>query len=164
MELIAVLVSALVGIIAPGLKVLIADLLKKGVGENFFRENLAGRLIVNILGIKASVQAPESLFTELSLASSKMDEIVKQVQEYTRGREQAVAELQSRLGSLSEQEQELKQRIHSLKDVPLPAAEYFANLIERREKRSALRDYVLFLVGVVVSAVVAVLLRKFGWA
>ena len=164
MELIAVLVSALVGIIAPGLKVLIADLLKKGVGENFFRENLAGRLIVNILGIKASVQAPESLFTELSLASSKMDEIVKQVQEYTRGREQAVAELQSRLGSLSEQEQELKQRIHSLKDVPLPAAEYFANLIERREKRSALRDYVLFLVGVVVSTVVAVLLRKFGWA
>lgn len=164
MELIAVLVSALVGVIGPGLRALIADLLKKGIGDRFFHENYAGKLIVQAFGLKPAIQGPEALFKELALASTKMDEIVRSVQEYTKGREQAVSELQSRLGSLSQQEQELKERIHSLQDVPLPAAEYFASLVERREKRSAVRDYILFLVGVVVSAIVAVLLRKFGLA
>jgi len=145
-------------------KALIENLVKRGIGEKFFREDPTGKLIANTLGLKRSAPGPESLFKDLSLASTKMDEVVKQIQEYTKGREEAVLELQSQLGSLSQQEQELRQRIHSLKDVPLPAAEYFATLIEKREKRSALRDYVLFLVGVVVSAVVAVLLRKFGWA
>jgi hypothetical protein len=164
MELIAVLVSALVGIIAPGLKALIADLLKKGIGEKFFHESYAGKLVVNVFGLKPAIEGPEALFKELTLTSTKMDEIVRHVQEYTKGREQAVSELQSRLGLLSQQEQELQQRIHSLRDVPLPAAEYFANLVEKRERRSALRDYVLFLVGVIVSAIVAVLLRKLGLA
>jgi len=41
---------------------------------------------------------PESLFQELSAASQKMDEIVKQIEGYTQGREQAVARLETQLG------------------------------------------------------------------
>jgi hypothetical protein len=93
-----------------------------------------------------------------------MDAIVKQIQEYTKAREQAVAKLELGLGLLTQQEQELKQRIAGLQNVPLPAAEYFAQLVEKREKKSAVRDYVLFLLGVLVSAGVAILLRRLGWA
>jgi len=34
--------------------------------------------------------------------------------------------------------------------------------VERTEKKSATRDYVLFLLGVVASAVVVVILKAFG--
>jgi len=100
----------------------------------------------------------------LSSASEKMDSIVRQVQEYTKGREQAVSKLESELGLLSQQEEELKQRIEGLRNVPLPAAEYFAQLVRKGERRSAFRDYILFLLGVIVTAGVGVLLRKLGWA
>lgn len=82
----------------------------------------------------------------------------------TRVREEATAKLEAELGLLNQQERDLKDRIAQLKEVPLPAADYFAQLIDKREKRSALRDYLLFLLGVIVSAGVAVLLRRLGWA
>ncbi len=43
-------------------------------------------------------------------------------------------------------------------------AEYFATLVNKGEKSSALRDYILFTAGVVVSAIVAVVLKHFGLA
>ena len=72
---------------------------------------------------------------ELSTASREMDEIVNRIREYTRGRELAVAELESQLGALTQQEQELRRRVEGLQKVPLPAAEYFAQLVSREEKR-----------------------------
>jgi hypothetical protein len=58
----------------------------------------------------------------------------------------------------------LKRRVESLKSVPIPAAEYFANLMEKGERKSAFRDYTLFLLGVIVSGIVAVVLRMLGLA
>jgi len=162
--LLVTILSAAIGTLMPVAKELIRRLIKSGVGRNFFRETPAGRQIVRALGLEPSLTGPEALFKELSSASQKMDAIVRQIQEYTQGREQAVAKLESQLGVLSQQEQEMKQRIQGLQNVPLAAAEYFAQLVNKGEKRSALRDYVLFLLGVVVSGGVGVLLRKMGWA
>jgi len=93
-----------------------------------------------------------------------MDAIVTKIQNYTRGRERAVLKLEEDLGILTEQEQDLRKRIEGLKHVPLPAAEYFASLVDRGERRSALRDYALFTFGVLVSAGVTIILKKFGLA
>jgi L-lysine 2,3-aminomutase len=93
-----------------------------------------------------------------------MDGIVARIQEYTKVREQSVTKLEEQLGLLTQQEEELRQRIEKLKDVPLPAAEYFASLVNKGEKSSALRDYVLFAAGVVVTAGVTILLKHFGLA
>lgn len=158
------ILSAAVGATVPLARELVRQLIKSGIAKKFFEENFIGQQIVRGLGLERSIVGPESLFKQLSEASQKMDEIVKNIQEYTRGREQAVAKLESQLGILSQQEIELTNRIKGLKDVPLPAAEYFAQLVSKTEKRSAYRDYVLFLMGVVVSAGVGVLLRKLGWA
>ena len=68
------------------------------------------------------------------------------------------------LGDLTQQEGQLRKTIQELQQVPLPAAEYFASLVNKGEKSSALRDYVLFTAGVVVSAVVTVVLKHFGLA
>jgi hypothetical protein len=163
LKLLVPILAAAVGVLVPLVQDLVGRLIKSGVGDKFFRETSAGRQIVKALGLERSLTGPEVLFKELSAASQKMDVIVKQIQEYTQRREQAVAELESQLGVLSQQEQEMKQRIQGLQNVPLAAAEYFAQLVDKRERRSALRDYVLFLIGVVVTSGVEVLLRKMGW-
>jgi hypothetical protein len=49
-----------------------------------------------------------------------MDVIVQQIQEYTKGREVAIATLESQLRSLSEQEQELKNEFKASKPFLFP--------------------------------------------
>lgn len=159
-DLVAALLSASIGFLFFPTKELVKVLIKTEVGLTFFRQNTIGREMAKLLGLEETIQTPESLFRSLSATSEKMDVIVRQIQEYTRGREQAVFELESQLGALSQQEQELNQRISGLQNVPLPAAEYFAQIISKGEKRGALRDYLLFLLGVLVSAVIGILLRK----
>jgi hypothetical protein len=167
MDIIGILsavIAAAIGALLPMSKELVIILIQRGIGVKFFREDQFGQQLVRALGLELSENGPASLFKALSAASEKMDAIVKQIQEYTEGRELAVGKLESQLGLLFQQEEELKQRIQGLQNVPLPAAEYFAQLVSKNEKRGAFRDYFLFLLGVVVSAGVGVLLRKLGWA
>ncbi len=42
--------------------------------------------------------------------------------------------------------------------------DYFIQGIRKQEKTSSLRDYILFIAGVLVSAIVAVVLKRFGFA
>jgi hypothetical protein len=91
-----------------------------------------------------------------------MDRIVDDKGRYTEERQSTVLKLESDLHSLSQREQELKERIEGLQQVPLPAAEYFAKLVEKTERKSATRDYILFLLGVVASAVVVIILKAVG--
>jgi hypothetical protein len=55
----------------------------------------------------------------------------------------------------------LSQTIEQLQNVPLPAAEHLAKLIKKEGKGSALRDYALFVAGVVVSAIVSIVLKRY---
>jgi len=162
-EVLAAIAAGLIGAILPAGREIIQVLIKQGYWAGFFRENPSGQRIAGAFGV-GYTKGSADLFKELSSASEKMDSIVRQVQEYTKGREQAVSKLESELGLLSQQEEELKQRIEGLRNVPLPAAEYFAQLVRKGERRSAFRDYILFLLGVIVTAGVGVLLRKLGWA
>ena len=107
---------------------------------------------------------PPALFKELAETSRKMDEVVSKIREYTAQRESAVQSLESQLSQLTSQEGELREKIRNLEAVPLPAAEYFAKLMDKGERRSAKRDYMLFTAGVVVSVIVAVILKHFGLA
>lgn len=74
-----------------------------------------------------------------------------------------MAQLESQLGALANQERELNERIETLKGVPLPAAEYFGKLVETGERKSRFRDYSLFLAGIAVTVLVEVLLKKLRW-
>jgi hypothetical protein len=47
-----------------------------------------------------------------------------------------------------------------LQNVPLPVAQEFAKLVAPAEKKSARRDYLLFVSGVVVTTVITVILKK----
>jgi len=107
---------------------------------------------------------PAALFKELAEASQTMDAVVSRIQKYTAQRELAVQNLESQLSQLTAQEGELREKVRNLQSVPLPAAEYFATLVDKRERSSAKRDYALFTAGVVVSVIVAIILKRFGIA
>ena len=158
---VAAALSALAGGFLPVVKALLNELAKRPSGRDFFL-TAQGKSIAKLFGIGAATESPESLFAELRDTSEKMDDLVRKIQEFSSGREEAILKLENQLGLMSKQEQELSQRINNLKDVPLPAAEYFATLVSKGEGKSAKRDYALFLLGVIVSSIIAVLLKKFG--
>ncbi len=161
-ELVTAVVAALIGGLVPGLRQIVEGLLRNSARSRTYFESRSGKIILQILRVKASpVSGPTQLFADLSKASAEMDRIVGEIGRFSQERQAAVIKLEADLGELSEQEQELKKKIEGLEKVPLAAAEYFAQLVQKTEKKSAFRDYILFLLGVVVSAVVAIVLRAF---
>lgn len=103
------------------------------------------------------------LTSNLIKASKEVDRVLNELTEVASGRENAVRTLESQLSSLEEKEKDLKNRIDTLEKLRIPVAEYFAKLVESGEKRSAQRDYLLFGAGVVVSTIIAIILKLVGW-
>ena len=60
---------------------------------------------------------------------------------------------------MEKREKELKEKIALLQSVPIPVAEHFARLVEPGEKRNARRDYLLFMAGVIVTTIIAIVLQ-----
>lgn len=104
-----------------------------------------------------------SALTESLLdASKQVDSVLGELAQVARDREAAVQRLEGDMKKLEEREAELQQKIEHLEKVPLPVAEYFAEISEKGEKRGAWRDYTLFGSGVVVSTAIAIVLKLVG--
>lgn len=103
-----------------------------------------------------------TLTTSLMTASEEVDSVLQELSRVAQERERTVKKMEADLQSLQTREKELQGRIEHLQNVPLPVAEYFAQLTSTGEKRSARRDYVLFGAGVVVSTVIAIILKLVG--
>ena len=101
----------------------------------------------------------EKLTASLSSASSEVDKILEEIQGVSQQREESLRNLEAKLTEFASREQQLKNRIETLEKIPLPAIEYFLHETERSERRSAIRDYILFGAGVIVSAIVSIILR-----
>jgi DNA repair exonuclease SbcCD ATPase subunit len=122
--------------------------------------------LFRILGVKKKppVAEVEQLLQQLSNSSLEIDKILSTLSNLAGERRNAIMELENQLAHLTSREEELREKVESLEKVPLPAAEHFAHLVELREKRNALRDYGLFLAGVLVSVFASILLKRYGLA
>lgn len=98
----------------------------------------------------------------LMKSSSEVDGLLDEMARITKAREQELHRIERQLSQFQEQERSLEERIDALRDTPLPVAEHFARMIERGEKRSAWRDYILFATGVLLTTVIAIALRLAG--
>ena len=102
------------------------------------------------------------LSASLTKASKEVDGLLAELAHVARDREEAVVRLESDLETLQDREQELKLKIEALENTPLPVAEHFAKLLESDQKRSAMRDYVLFCAGVGLTTLITVLIQLLG--
>jgi hypothetical protein len=101
----------------------------------------------------------ETLTTNLANASSEVDKILEEISRVSQEREERLKTLETKLDELSGHEKEMQSRVEALKNMPLPAVEYFLEVTQKEERRSATRDYTLFALGVVASMVVTVFLK-----
>lgn len=152
-------VSAIAGFVVNFISVLLT--------EPRFAATKIGKLLVR-LGYRTKKEESFSdrlarLATELSRASTEVDETLAEIETVAEQRQKIVQQLEKDMSDLSAREKELKDRITALEGVPLPAAEHFVKLSAPGERRSAWRDYILFLAGVVLSTIIAILLSILGF-
>lgn len=161
-ELVVAAISALVGASVPFIQELTKIFVR--LRPQLFESEVAKR-VLELLGVAVPVKDEASaLLARLSKASAEMDGIITEIGRITAQRQKKIMDLEADLTHLSDREKEIKQRIESLQKVPVAAAEYLTRYIERSERKSATRDYTLFLLGVVVTVVVTVVLKRLGWA
>jgi len=127
------------------------------------------RLIVKLFASKPKQKVPYSeqlsaLTSSLIKSTKQVDIILAELSSVTKDRERALTKLESELSILENREIETKKRIEDLQNIPLAAVEHFAQLTTAGEKRSARRDYLLFAAGVIVSTLIAILLKVFKLA
>ena len=149
---ITAIVSGLLTLVAGALS-LITTYLAFSRGRRQRQRELAERGLVSHYGDRV-----QELSKELKRASAEFDAVLQEMTEVSQDRGQVLERLESRLNQMKEREKEMQDRIQALEGVPLPAMEYFLQAMEKGERRSALRDYLLFGAGVVVSTFVALIL------
>jgi len=99
----------------------------------------------------------------LSKSSKEVDNVIKEMALFGQERANSVKKLEQQLEELSMREQQAKARIQTLEKVPVEALQYFEQILEKGDKRSAWRDYKLFGLGVVVSTIIAIGLKLVGF-
>ena len=108
----------------------------------------------------------QSSINNLRKISDEVDGLFQEIAADLKKRELALAELDTRNKELVIQEEGLRKRIDTLKDVPIEAAEYFQKInqqtLEHMDKRSGRRDFLFFVLGIVTSAVISIILRLSG--
>lgn len=96
------------------------------------------------------------LTSRLVEASQAVDEVLTEMADAHRKQEEILKQQSKRVETLSAAEKELKQRVDSLKTLPLPVAEYFVELTrraqEKQEKQRSWRDYRLIFISAALSA------------
>jgi myosin heavy subunit len=101
--------------------------------------------------------------SKLSSASKEINMIIQDIVGDINKRQSALEQLKQRHQTLSQEEQELSKKVKMLKDVPLEVANYFQQIsqetLQQVEKKRARRDVVMFVLGILVTTVVAILLR-----
>lgn len=116
-------------------------------------------------GSKATTTGDLSrLVNGLNKTSSELDKILEKIVEVAQNRAEAAIKLQAEMKRLEEAEEEYLVQIEILKNEPLRVVSDLLNELHPSQIRTPRHDFMLFLAGVVVSAIVSLLwnLLKIG--
>jgi hypothetical protein len=135
------------------------------LGAGVASTDIIQKLVRAALGRKEPEKPYSERLTELTesltKASREVDSVLVELSQVAKNRAQTVQQLEADLATMENREKELKDRIDALEKTPLAVAEHFAKLVAPGERRSAMRDYLLFGAGVVVSTVIGVIIQVF---
>jgi predicted transcriptional regulator len=116
-------------------------------------------------GLKATTTGDLSrLVNGLNKTSSELDKILEKIVEVAQNRAEAAIKLQAEMKRLEEAEEEYLVQIEILKNEPLRVVSDLLNELHPSQIRTPRHDFMLFLAGVVVSAIVSIIwnLLKIG--
>jgi hypothetical protein len=98
------------------------------------------------------------LVNGLNKSSNELDNILTEIIQVAQHRGEATAKLQAEISKLEQTEEEYLVRIETLKNEPVRVISDLLNELSPRQIRSPRRDFMLFIAGVVVSAIVSIVL------
>jgi hypothetical protein len=100
----------------------------------------------------------KQLSGELARASSEVEHVLEEMAIVSRSRTEAFTNLEQRVKEVAQHEKDLQTRVETLKNISLPAAEYFLEAHEK-PKADPHRDYLVFGLGALASAAIALVLK-----
>lgn len=162
-ELIAGLVASLIGGLLPLMKKVVENYLKhssKSEKTSKLNEVLSKVFDVPVDESRTYKERLDNTLTVLKNAFSEVDKATVEFTQLMKEKEKNIDLIEARLAELSTEEKKLKNKVETLQQVPLEALSHFEEILNKGDKRSALRDYLLFISGIVVS-VIATLILKF---
>jgi len=129
------------------------------VGSVFF---FVGNRIVSRRSREAGLKATTTgdltrLVQGLNKTSGELDKILEKIVEVAQHRAEAAIKLQAEMKRLEEAEEEYLVQIELLKNEPLRVVSDLLNELHPTQIRTPRHDFLLFLAGVVVSAIVSIL-------
>jgi hypothetical protein len=98
------------------------------------------------------------LVNDLNQTSNELDNILAEVVQVAQGRAEAATKLQAEIDRLERAEEEYLVRIETLKNEPLRVINDLLNELQPNQIRTPRRDFLLFVSGGLVSAIVSILL------
>ena len=119
---------------------------------------------LNNVNIQSYSDKFNALLKNLKSSSLEIDKTFEEISTLSRKKEKTIIELEQSLSLLAQREKELNEKIETLEKVPLQAIKHFEEVLNKGDKRSAYRDYLLFLLGILVSIVISIILKKFNIA
>ncbi len=162
LEIIAALVATLVGGLLPLTKKIVENYLKhsgKSAKHSKFNEALSRIFDVKIDENRTYKERLEHTLTVLKNAFSEVDKATVEFTQLMKEKEKNIDLIEARLSELSTEEKHLKNKVETLQQVPLEALSHFEEILNKGDKRSAVRDYMLFISGIVVSVIVTLILK-----
>jgi hypothetical protein len=102
-------------------------------------------------------QRTNDIAESLARISVEADTLLEEMALVIRDKDIAIKQREHELAELEVREEELKTRIETLNKVSIPAAQHFISLLEKGERRSARRDYILFALGAIIGTIPSLL-------
>nr|WP_299033462.1 hypothetical protein [uncultured Tenacibaculum sp.] len=167
-EIIASLISALLALFVGALKPL-TDKILHPKAEKYYLENPDtnwSKILEKIFVFDSNKNKPfkerlsESLET-LKNATGEIDNVIEEISKISQEKHQTIEKLESQLGELETKETELRDKITTMEKVPVESIKHFEEILNKGNKRSAKRDYIIFTLGIVLTTVIAIVLNIF---
>jgi len=102
-----------------------------------------------------------SSITTLKNATEEIDNVIEEIAKISEEKHQTISKLEHQLVFLEEKENHLEDKINTMEKVPVESMKYFEEVLNKGDKRSAKRDYLIFISGIIVTTIIGALLNKF---
>lgn len=167
-EIIGALVSAIIGLLFGVFRPLL-DKIIYPKAEKYYLENPESKwskFLEQIFIFNKDKNKPfkerlsESLST-LKNATEEIDGVIEEISKISKEKQQTIEKLETTLSELETRENDLKEKISTMEKVPVESLKHFEEILNKGNKRSATRDYVIFVSGIILTTIIAILLNKF---
>ncbi|RIV46475.1 hypothetical protein [Flagellimonas pelagia] len=97
----------------------------------------------------------------LKNATEEIDGVIEEISKISKEKQQTIEKLETTLTELETRENDLKEKISTMEKIPVESLKHFEEILNKGNKRSATRDYVIFVSGIILTTIIAILLNKF---